>query len=89
MKGFVKDGINKIKKFIFISLKQNFRFFLRDRINLIPKRISLVLETLNLRRQCFTHCLALLVPTFSFLISPSYIDIRLLKHTKRSATIFY
>ena len=53
-----------------------------------PKRISLVLETLNLRRQCFTHCLSLLIPTFSFLISPFYITIKLLKFTERSATIY-
>ena len=65
---------------------KTFVFVLRGRLT--PKRISLVLETWDLRRQCFTHCLSLLIPTFSFLMPPLYITIKLLKLTERSATIF-
>jgi hypothetical protein len=44
---------------------------------LIPKRIDLVLETLDLRRQWFSHCLKLLISTLSLLISPTYVTINL------------
>ena len=74
-------------KILYISHQiKTFVSVLRDRLT--PKRISLVLETWDLRRQCFTHCLSLLIPTFSFLIFPFYITIKLLKFTERSATIY-
>ena len=60
---------------IFYSSKKTFVLFFRDRLT--PKRIDLVLETLDLRRQWFSHCLKLLISTLSLLISPIYVTINL------------
>ena len=58
---------------------------LRDRLT--PEKINFVLETLDLRRQCFSHCFKLLISTLSILISSIYIIINLFRFTERSATI--
>ena len=68
--------LSPILKYEFLPIKLKLSFFSQGPFN--PRRISLFSETLNLRRQCFTHCLSLLISTFSILISSIYVTINLL-----------
>ncbi len=51
-----------------------------------PARINLAQEPLDLRRQCFSHCLSLLMSAFSLPMPPAHLAVHLRRPTERSAT---
>src|SRR5690348_1112641 len=53
-----------------------------------PAGINLAQEPLDFRRQCFSHCLSLLMSAFSLPIPPARLAAHLRRPTERSATTF-
>ncbi len=68
-------------------LSINYAFQPRLRYRLTLRRLTLREETLDFRRECFSHSLSLLMSAFALLIPPAYFTICLHRFTERSSTI--
>jgi hypothetical protein len=84
VQNFFSVTSSRFRNINLIPIDYAFQPRLRGRLTL--RRLALRQETLDFRRECFSHSLSLLMSAFSLPIPPTRLASRLQRPTERSAT---